>query len=232
MLWGSSSACATLVIVRWHVSLRPPLPPILQPALAAARRYGVGCCVTAACNLTEGLPPNLQCNCTVGAVQNLTLAHSNIVGPIPTADLKGLSCSLRVISMAYNHITGTLPSDISALSHLRLLLLAQNGECVVCSSGRGCLRGCLHACLPESPPPGPAAARRGAAFLVECLSLQAMMQTCSAGHRGMWLARYWRLRCVRPVVTHHSDYERDSHGPQSPYMPRAQPCMQAPTYHQ
>ncbi|XP_042408075.1 probable inactive receptor kinase At1g48480 [Zingiber officinale] len=77
-------------------------------------------------NVSEDSPCSWDgVSCEGGRVTELRLPGSSLNGSIPSRTIGNLT-ALRALSLRYNHLSGTLPSDFSALVSLRYLYLQNN----------------------------------------------------------------------------------------------------------
>jgi len=89
--------------------------------------HGVRCCLPELCNTSLQL--YMDCGCVKGTVTGLQLSANNVSGVL--ADVTNetwtqLSCSLAVIFMSFNNLTGRFPTNLNSLSVLSQLSLSAN----------------------------------------------------------------------------------------------------------
>ena len=99
---------------------------------------GVYCCTTNSTCCMYGSPGcsvgngnGLNCGCVFGTVTEIRKRRNNITGALPALlePLYGMSCNLRNLQFQFNQISSSIPSSITQLPQLGILVLSYNSEC-------------------------------------------------------------------------------------------------------
>lgn len=105
---------------------------------------GVTCCEAQACRSRAAYDP--ACNCTDGTVTSIDLSNNGLTGNfsnLPPVFYSTMACSLRQLDLSNNSISATIAMQLTVLSKLEQLNLANNGEWILwCGHIIGCRLAC------------------------------------------------------------------------------------------
>ncbi|GIL61956.1 hypothetical protein Vafri_16318 [Volvox africanus] len=127
-LWNTSQSCVHPVQLRQGAHKQSREPDVNLPSFCCWA--GVDCCLLAHDDTDYKPCSQYQCNCTVGTVIGLSLGRNRVKGRLQdilnSTVLDSLACSLRMVFLGGNDITGTLPVALTKLTDLRILALSSN----------------------------------------------------------------------------------------------------------
>ncbi|GIL91787.1 hypothetical protein Vretifemale_19327, partial [Volvox reticuliferus] len=127
-LWNTNYSCVRSLQLREGARRISQEPDVHLPSFCCWA--GVDCCLLARDDTLYKPCSQYQCNCTVGTVTGLSLGRNRVKGRLQdilnSTVLDSMACSLRMVFLGGNDITGTLPAEISNLTDLRILALSSN----------------------------------------------------------------------------------------------------------
>ncbi|GLI65643.1 hypothetical protein VaNZ11_009242 [Volvox africanus] len=127
-LWNTNQSCVHSLQLRQGANKQSQEPNANLPSFCCWA--GVDCCLLEGNNTDYKPCSQYQCNCDVGTVIGLSLGRNGVKGRLedilnPTV-LDSLACSLRMVFLGGNNISGTLPATLTKLTDLRILALSSN----------------------------------------------------------------------------------------------------------